>query len=74
MCGPPPQPAEATDPTRRGASNRRELTSPGCPDVLGGGQGNLGVGEQLHRRLAMQAAEEHLSLNQYVIRRLNNAS
>jgi predicted HicB family RNase H-like nuclease len=38
------------------------------------GKFNLRVGEQLHRRLAMQAAEEHLSLNQYVIRRLNNAS
>ena len=38
------------------------------------GKFNLRVGEHLHRRLAMQAAEEHLSLNQYVIRRLNNAS
>jgi predicted HicB family RNase H-like nuclease len=38
------------------------------------GKFNLRVGEQLHRRLAMQAAEEHLSLNQYVIRRLDNAS
>ena len=35
---------------------------------------NLRVGEQLHRRLAMQAAEEHLSLSQYVVRRLTNAS
>ena len=35
---------------------------------------NLRVGEQLRRRLAMQAPEEHLSLNQYVIHRLNNAS
>ena len=38
------------------------------------GKFNLRVGEQLHRRLAMQAAEEHLSLNQYVVRRLTNAS
>ena len=38
------------------------------------GKFNLRVGEHLHRRLAMQAAEEHLSLNQYVVRRLNNAS
>lgn len=38
------------------------------------GKFNLRVGEQLHRRLAMEAAEEHLSLNQYVVRRLNNAS
>ncbi|HYO85779.1 MAG TPA: type II toxin-antitoxin system HicB family antitoxin [Dermatophilaceae bacterium] len=38
------------------------------------GKFNLRVGEQLHRKLAMQAAEEHLSLNQYVVRRLTNAS
>lgn len=38
------------------------------------GKFNLRVGERLHRRLAMQAAEEHLSLNQYVVRRLNDAS
>ncbi len=38
------------------------------------GKFNLRVGEQLHRKLAMEAAEEHLSLNQYVVRRLNNAS
>jgi len=38
------------------------------------GKFNLRVGEQLHRRLAMEAAEERLSLNQYVVRRLNNAS
>lgn len=35
------------------------------------GKFNLRLGEGLHRRLAMGAAEEHLSLNQYVIRRLN---
>lgn len=38
------------------------------------GKFNLRVGEQLHRRLAMQAAEEHLSLNQLVVRALTNAS
>lgn len=38
------------------------------------GKFNLRVGEHLHRRLALQAAEEHLSLNQYVIRRLSDAS
>lgn len=38
------------------------------------GKFNLRVGEHLHRRLAMEAAEEHLSLNQYVVRRLNHAS
>ncbi|HZK04578.1 MAG TPA: type II toxin-antitoxin system HicB family antitoxin [Actinomycetaceae bacterium] len=38
------------------------------------GRFNLRVGETLHRRLAIQAAEEHLSLNQYVVRRLSEAS
>ena len=38
------------------------------------GKFNLRVGEQLHRQLAIQAAEEHLSLNQYLVRRLTNAS
>ena len=38
------------------------------------GKFNLRVGEQLHRKLATEAAEEHLSLNQYVVRRLNDAS
>ncbi len=36
------------------------------------GKFNLRVGEQLHRRLAMEAAQEQLSLNQYVIRRLTH--
>lgn len=38
------------------------------------GKFNLRVGERLHRKLAMEAAQEHLSLNQYVVRRLTNAS
>ena len=38
------------------------------------GKFNLRVGEQLHRKLAMDAAAENLSLNQYVVRRLTNAS
>lgn len=38
------------------------------------GKFNLRVGEHLHRRLAMEAAEERRSLNQYVVRRLNDAS
>lgn len=38
------------------------------------GKFNLRVGESLHRRLAMQAAEEQLSLNQYIVRRLRDAS
>jgi predicted HicB family RNase H-like nuclease len=58
----------------------RDLTQQGeeVPEPLSerpySGKFNLRVGEQLHRRLAMQAAEEHLSLNQYVVRRLTNAS
>jgi predicted HicB family RNase H-like nuclease len=58
----------------------RDLTQQGeeVPEPLTerpySGKFNLRVGEQLHRRLAMQAAEEHLSLNQYVVRRLTNAS
>jgi predicted HicB family RNase H-like nuclease len=38
------------------------------------GKFNLRVGEQLHRKLAMEAAAENLSLNQYILRRLSNAS
>lgn len=38
------------------------------------GKFNLRVGESLHRRLALQAAEERLSLNQYVVRRLSEAT
>ena len=35
------------------------------------GKFNLRVGEELHRELALGAAEAGLSLNQYVIRRLS---
>lgn len=38
------------------------------------GKFNLRVGERLHRQLAIKAAEEHLSLNQYVVRILGDAS
>lgn len=38
------------------------------------GKFNLRLGESLHRRLALQAAEERLSLNQYVVRRLSEVS
>lgn len=34
------------------------------------GKFNLRVGESLHRQLAMEAAAENLSLNQYIVRRL----
>lgn len=58
----------------------RDLTDSGepVPEPLSSrsysGKFNLRVGEQLHRRLAIEAAEEHLSLNQYVVRRLSDAS
>ena len=52
--------------------------SEGVPEPLSersySGKFNLRVGESLHRRLAIQAAEEHLSLNQYVVQRLSEAS
>ena len=35
------------------------------------GKFNLRVGEALHRDLAIRAAEERLSLNQYVVRKLS---
>lgn len=38
------------------------------------GKFNLRVGESLHRRLAIEAAEEQLSINQLIVRRLTNAS
>ncbi|MEO7421610.1 MAG: toxin-antitoxin system HicB family antitoxin [Ornithinibacter sp.] len=38
------------------------------------GKFNLRVGETLHRRLAIEAAEEKLSINQLIIRRLNTVS
>ncbi len=38
------------------------------------GKFNLRVGARLHRKLALEAAQEHLSLNQYVVRRLGDAS
>jgi predicted HicB family RNase H-like nuclease len=31
---------------------------------------NVRIGEHLHRSLAMHAAEEHMSLNQYVVKKL----
>jgi predicted HicB family RNase H-like nuclease len=34
------------------------------------GKFNVRVGEQLHRDLVMRAAEEHMSLNQYVVKKL----
>jgi predicted HicB family RNase H-like nuclease len=37
------------------------------------GKFNLRVGESLHRELAIQAAEDGMSLNQYVLRKLSAA-
>lgn len=38
------------------------------------GKFNLRVGEELHRQLALEAAERHVSLNQHVVSKLNRAS
>lgn len=38
------------------------------------GKFNHRVGEGLHRRLAIRAAEEHLSVDRYVVQRLSDAS
>ncbi|MEH1016135.1 toxin-antitoxin system HicB family antitoxin [Micromonospora sp. CPCC 206060] len=38
------------------------------------GKFNLRVGESLHRELAIHAAEEGISLNQYVLRKLSAAA
>ena len=38
------------------------------------GKFQLRLGEDLHRRLALEAAEQHISLNQYVVRKLSAAS
>ncbi|GAA1379712.1 type II toxin-antitoxin system HicB family antitoxin [Luteococcus sanguinis] len=38
------------------------------------GKFQLRLGEDLHRRLAIEAAEQHVSLNQYVTRKLAEAS
>lgn len=38
------------------------------------GKFQLRLGEDLHRRLAMEAAEQSTSLNQYVVRKLATAS
>lgn len=55
----------------------REANEP-TPDPISSrpysGKFNLRLGEHLHRRLAMEAAEAQLSLNQYVLRRLTDAS
>lgn len=58
----------------------QDMTAQGepVPDPLAertySGKFNLRVGEALHRRLAIEAAEEKLSINQLIVRRLNTAS
>jgi predicted HicB family RNase H-like nuclease len=58
----------------------QDMTAQGetIPDPLAertySGKFNLRVGESLHRRLALEAAEEKLSINQLIVRRLNTAS
>ena len=54
-------------------SNNEDIPEP-LPRSSCSGQFNLRVGEGLHRRLAIRPAEEHLSLNQYVVQYLFDAS
>ena len=62
--------AEVVDDLRR---NEEQVPEPLSSRPYSG-KFNLRVGQQLHRKLAMEAAAENLSLNQYVVRRLTNAS
>lgn len=61
------------------ADTIQDMSSEGepIPDPLSertfSGKFNLRVGESLHRQLAIEAAEEKLSINQLIIRRLHNA-
>ena len=58
----------------------QDMTAQGepIPDPLSertySGMYNVRVGEARHRRLAIEAAEEKLSINQLIVRRLNTAS
>lgn len=58
----------------------RDMTAQGEPiprplsERAFSGKFNLRVGEALHRRLAIEAAEEKLSINQLIVRRLNTAT
>ena len=54
-------------------SNGEDVPKP-LPDRSYSGKFDVRVGEGLHRHLAIRAAEEHLSLNQYVVQRLSDAS
>ncbi|WP_409484317.1 type II toxin-antitoxin system HicB family antitoxin [Arsenicicoccus dermatophilus] len=38
------------------------------------GKFNVRIGEELHRRLAMEAADSHVSLNQHILTKLSAAS
>lgn len=50
-----------------------EPVPPPLSDRSYSGKFNLRVGEALHRRLAIEAAEEQVSINQLIIRRLTAA-
>lgn len=52
------------------ASNGEELPEPLSHKQFSG-RFNLRVGPRLHHRLAVEAAEEQLSLNQYIVRLLS---
>lgn len=51
-----------------------EVVPPPLSERNYSGKFNLRVGESLHRRLALDAAEEHISINQLIVRRLTTAS
>ena len=56
-------------------SGLRNLVSEVVADLLASGEAvQLRLGEDLHRRLAMEAAEQSTSLNQYVVRKLASVS
>ncbi|MGH3330589.1 MAG: type II toxin-antitoxin system HicB family antitoxin [Nocardioidaceae bacterium] len=59
--------------TVAGMSENGEETPEPLSERKYSGKFNLRVGESLHRRLAMEAAQEQVSLNQYVVRRLTAA-
>ncbi|MER7995093.1 MULTISPECIES: toxin-antitoxin system HicB family antitoxin [Micromonospora] len=60
------------DPTREAIPARAGGAEP-LSERRYSGKFNLRVGESLHRELAIHAAEEGMSLNQYLLRKLSAA-
>ncbi|WP_425606961.1 toxin-antitoxin system HicB family antitoxin [Ornithinimicrobium faecis] len=59
---------------RRGPAPQRRANTRAAVRASHSGKFNLRVGERLHRQLVIKAAEEHLSLNQCVVRKLGDGS